>query len=697
YGESVTLTYKVTPNYVPVITLNGVPAITGNLAGDTYTVSYPITDNTAIALAAAPPKTVTVSQSGEEAAIITFPTPADTYYVATGAPFALKFTAEGYTPTVTIDGIPYVLSTPVEGVYTVSLPSVDNNIAIAIATVENPVHIEITSKAGITEVSEATQDKRYWNTFEVTFKVANGYHLPVVLVNNKEKVIPTKQGDTYSISYAALKENKNIILTAVAINEVPVSEDTWVNGSTSTENNYKSTRLAVGKGTTSDSYYRRSYLEFEIPEDVRAEGYDLASLKLVVQLAANRTTAFKYVARDVPSTLPNIQNMTWSGNSENRTTPHGRAISSVMQAVTASPAEEETVSIDISEYILSKIGNHSIRIQLANELPAESSDATMYFHSIEGAIASGDITKAPTLVFKKHLKIDATGTDASKSYSDYNPNIHADIIFHSTDGGTAQLTDAEGVTFTNGVVKVKKTFTPGLWYPMGFPFAIASITKADGTALAIYNGDTNSQIFTESAGSTGDFFVKKYDGVNNKFLFTDAIQANTGYIIQFPSGDFPSEVDVTFTSATVPSISSAPAVGKATTALNNDYTLVVNPHVSNITSINNAIDYYQYNYNNSDQRFNRVSNISLATPLKPFEAIVAIKSGNTAWRSSIGVGDGHYTGLQSIGANDPVVETKYYTLQGLEVKLPTADGFYVVKKTHESQKVAFSKVFFIKH
>ncbi|MDR2476135.1 MAG: hypothetical protein LBD45_09805 [Bacteroidales bacterium] len=51
-------------------------------------------------------------------------------------------------------------------------------------------------------------------------------------------------------------------------------------------------------------------------------------------------------------------------------------------------------------------------------------------------------------------------------------------------------------------------------------------------------------------------------------------------------------------------------------------------------------------------------------------------------------------GIGSVSADDPVVYTEYYNLQGQKVMQPLDKGFYLVKKTHESKNVSVEKIIY---
>ncbi|KAA6301506.1 MAG: hypothetical protein EZS26_002380 [Candidatus Ordinivivax streblomastigis] len=50
------------------------------------------------------------------------------------------------------------------------------------------------------------------------------------------------------------------------------------------------------------------------------------------------------------------------------------------------------------------------------------------------------------------------------------------------------------------------------------------------------------------------------------------------------------------------------------------------------------------------------------------------------------------TGLQDF-TGDPVIETKYYNLQGWEMQRPLQEGIFIVKRKHASERIEVTKVY----
>jgi hypothetical protein len=251
---------------------------------------------------------------------------------------------------------------------------------------------------------------------------------------------------------------------------------------------------------------------------------------------------------------------------------------------------------------------------------------------------------------------------------------YTNIIFNNN----SQLTGiGEGGLTIPGVVKYKKTFAPMQWYAVGFPFALANSWSdfTDNPYLSIWNN------------SEGDFWVKSYDGVNNKFEYSTEMMANTGYIIQFPNAFtgkeviFTSETGVTLKNITEGNLDEALALA------DNGYFLVANPSVSDLELSASAANKY-YIYNSSTNNFGLLQ--SGSATVKPFESFVVAKGiESSVLRSSLNIQE--VTALEQLQWNDPVVRTEYYNLQGMKVLSPAKNGLYIVKKTHTSGKTSTIK------
>jgi hypothetical protein len=280
----------------------------------------------------------------------------------------------------------------------------------------------------------------------------------------------------------------------------------------------------------------------------------------------------------------------------------------------------------------------------------------MYYEDGNG----GNVVVITPVPLPFDFTIEAT---AEASATAYNPAFFGDIIFKSTDASTGQLKDipTEGLQ-VNGVVKIEKTFAFDKTYSIGFPFAIASV-------------------------SNEAYILESYNGTINQFEDASEIEAGAGYLIQFQTPEETEEAttNVTFTSATNPTLYNA-----SNTSVPSGYSLVANPLVINLTElIDGAAAFYVYNF--AEQTFALVEE---AYSLKPFEALVAVKDVDEPLYDDIG--NGFPINLENIDASDPIVDIKYYTLQGIELQQLSENGVYIVKKIYASQKAEVVKVLFKK-
>jgi hypothetical protein len=190
-------------------------------------------------------------------------------------------------------------------------------------------------------------------------------------------------------------------------------------------------------------------------------------------------------------------------------------------------------------------------------------------------------------------------------------------------------------------------------------------------------------------GSAGDFWLQEYNGANDEFQYVDAMEAGKGYVIQFP--DYFNNKEITFVSENNPVLKNT----TSNSILNNysGYGLVANPSVANITSLSEIGSAGEqgayYVYDSGTNNFGLVSGNATFT-IKPFESIGIALAYEGQLRSSLG--SGAVTRWDRIsGEDDPVVQTRYYNLQGIEIGRPPKLGVYIEKRIYASQKVEVYK------
>lgn len=257
----------------------------------------------------------------------------------------------------------------------------------------------------------------------------------------------------------------------------------------------------------------------------------------------------------------------------------------------------------------------------------------------------------------------------------------------------AQINIAENKTLKADKITIRYLIPGQKWDAIGFPFAVTNIYcpefKDKGWVSTLYPyGKTNEYGYS-------DFWLKEYKENDEKtdyvFSYTTELSENEGYIIQFPES-FGSNIYTAAFEGMPPSggFSNASVAEPA----EKEYKLVANPTLGNIslTSGNNKIHYYQYNGKDFVKKTGDIT-------LNAFESIISVKEPDNpdsgfVLRSlfSLGDGDGLTTLQQMVNeANDPVIEKRYYTLQGIEINAPSDNGIYIVKKTHGSGKETVQK------
>ncbi|MDR0864876.1 MAG: hypothetical protein LBO74_08090 [Candidatus Symbiothrix sp.] len=339
-------------------------------------------------------------------------------------------------------------------------------------------------------------------------------------------------------------------------------------------------------------------------------------------------------------------------------------------------------------------GGYRLRVGITNNIIRRNSAAAVSELIIVSSNAAQDRRTIQFVLPKDMFPDFVIEPGITETETNYTAGHYGDIVFKSNDSSTGKLTITSNNLTVNGVVKLQKTFTEKQWYPIGFPFALASVV--DDT-----DDDYKGEALKAFDGESGDYWLKSYlhtatspAGDGTGFLDKTAIAAHEGYIIQFPKfygAENPGEITVLFTSTAGPVLKNT-NVSEITLA-STYYTLVANPSVGILTDISAASHHYPYT---SDKKF------LLTTPdleVQPFEALIAanLPSGVSPI-TTIGDldGEGLSTGLDSritatSDSNDPVVETKYYTTQGVEVQKPSATGIYIVKEIHASQKATVTK------
>ncbi|MDR0863932.1 MAG: leucine-rich repeat domain-containing protein [Candidatus Symbiothrix sp.] len=319
----------------------------------------------------------------------------------------------------------------------------------------------------------------------------------------------------------------------------------------------------------------------------------------------------------------------------------------------------------------------------------------------------GTIIELPAPANETTWQGTTTAWNLDANWSDGVPTETTDVIipagaaaYPTVPAGTtvAKLTfesgasaDLSGTLIATNGVSVDYTVTNGRWYSIGFPFAIEKVyshlyeeNEWDPYELDAYD--------PESTGTyKGDYWLKEYTpGGTELFQYRSAIVANKGYIVQFP--DWFDGTKISFISAsTSVTLSNTGALPFAS-----NHQLVANPRLSSL-SLNSADDAAKHHYTHHAGE-NKYNLLDGTYELAPFEAAITLLEPNPSLVPASITIEANTTGIKHPAgvANDPVIATHYYTLQGTEVSKPVENGIYLVKKVHESKKAEVVKIIYKK-
>jgi M6 family metalloprotease-like protein len=267
----------------------------------------------------------------------------------------------------------------------------------------------------------------------------------------------------------------------------------------------------------------------------------------------------------------------------------------------------------------------------------------------------------------------------------YNSWFGAGNPWQIVDGHTypylTKSSESPDETAVNGHIRVVKTVESKKWYSMGFPFDVANVYSETHGFLSAW--DT----------ADGDYWLKTYNPAGGTeedggFEYADLIEAGQGYIIQFPEAL--TDKVVTFISELSPKLKSG--VSEDDLAVETDYSFVANPLTGELPL---APQRGYYVYDQSENRFLRLESNDYT--LSPFEGVIVLTRNFSegSFRSAIGTdGSNGATGEELIptDANDPVIATRYYNLQGIEISRPLERNFYIVRQIHQSGKEETKKI-----
>jgi hypothetical protein len=233
-----------------------------------------------------------------------------------------------------------------------------------------------------------------------------------------------------------------------------------------------------------------------------------------------------------------------------------------------------------------------------------------------------------------------------------------------TEGNLLYPNDEYGTLVTNQL-RAEFPVQAGRWYPAGFNYEV-TVTCPDVSANPLVAGV--------------DFKLKSFNGTT--FVDAASFTQGQGYLILFePPYD---GKNVYFSSP----VAEKSYINTETITATADKKLLANPTLGDLKLIpgNGDVQYYKYDGDN----FALVAEERVANP---FESFIAIQTTSPASLPIIIAGLEHeVNGIPTIDANDPVVKTTYFTIQGQQVPRLGETGVYIVKQIHRSQKVTTQKV-----
>ena len=255
--------------------------------------------------------------------------------------------------------------------------------------------------------------------------------------------------------------------------------------------------------------------------------------------------------------------------------------------------------------------------------------------------------------------------------------INGDLTIEQGMEQGAELDLGNSFLTVSGNIKVDWMIEADRWYSIGFPFDVETVFSKDFEE----KGWDPYELTATTTGTDGDYYLKEYKPQNGKsFQYVlpkegdpILIKAGKGYIFQFPS--WLNETEISFIGS-----------GKTLTKVNTLSTMVnqLVPNTNLNTSTFNLVvsENSHYKYDDIDT-YNLIED-EATTTLRPFEALLTI--GGISSISSFSLGSDTDTRNIPASADDQVIETRYYTLQGVEIQQPIENGIYLVKKIYKSGK-----------
>jgi hypothetical protein len=345
-------------------------------------------------------------------------------------------------------------------------------------------------------------------------------------------------------------------------------------------------------------------------------------------------------------------------------------------------AYELTVSNDVNSITINAIpGFKGASVTGTGEQTLESSEEvfTIQVTALDETVENYPLTVRKVGTQDYIIAAGATGTVEAYNTLDDSDLFYSNIIFN--EGSTFTGISGAGLA-VRGVVEYQLTVAKNRWYAIGFPFAIASV-------YSHYFADEgwDAELYPKGSNTTDDYWLKTYNG--SQFdENTEGISAGTGYIIQFPEYQdgkkisFISEPSVILTN------------GNSSLTAGENYSLVNNPSLQALT-LSTSDNALYYKYDPDDNRFDLVEE---TTSLNPFEAVITVQKTSVQGAPKQILIEDNFTTIEkpAVSGNDPVIETRYYTLQGALVRQPAENGVYIVKNIRQSGWEEITKMVYLK-
>ncbi|MDL2322670.1 hypothetical protein LJC52_01640 [Bacteroidales bacterium OttesenSCG-928-A17] len=459
YGQEFVVKYTVAEGYIPTIVGSDTPGV---LVDGVYTYKTVVTGPTTVMILVNLAQNV-VTINAEDYVTVTSPTLNENNEYHSGSSFTLSFKlAEGYeNPVINVNGA--IVGDPVLNgtTYSATVSAITTGAVINISASLMTLPVAVTKSDEITLTTTPEANVEYGDEYKVSFTVADTYHTPLAVVNGKYAALSVDAG-TYTLTIDEVKEATTIQLKAFAANVVPVVGDTWVREGADFQLDYsQSDILAIQYSTYANKYMRRAYLEFDL-NNISADDYGKAVLKLVYK-KNEKNGKFIMEVRTVDPLLQEVpmNEMTWNANGEIQLSPSGMSLTDPLEI----PAGTVNTSydFDLSDYLLDNAG-FSVRLQL-NGLTG-GTDGCAEFYSLEGA-ALVNLDYLPVIVFgeKTYYDVTVTKTDqvTIESPAESSPysvaegeefelkftvaagHVLADAKINEVSATDAELTEEEGV------------------------------------------------------------------------------------------------------------------------------------------------------------------------------------------------------------------------------------------------------------